>query len=105
MPELFEVTTLLGERAASGDASLEWAAYLYTTYVRDLVRDRPDGRPARSPDEVRAALEEMIAFYRVGPRPDVPGVRVGDLLGLGPDSYTKEEIEAAAREGRELPLR
>jgi len=39
-------------------------------------------------------------------RPDVEGVKVGDLLGVeGDDVLTLEEIEAADREGREIDLK
>ena len=103
--ELFELMTLITQRVASGDMSPSWGAYVYTGYVRDLMRDRPDGRPPRDTAAVRAALEQAEGFYAIRARPDVPGIRLGDVLGAPGDSYTKDEIEQAAREGRDLPLR
>jgi hypothetical protein len=105
VPELFDLITLLSQRMASGAISLDWGAYVYTSYVRDLVRDRPDGAPVRTKAQVASELERYVAFFSLRKRPDVPGVRVGDLLGTGADTYTLEEIEQAHREGREIPLR
>jgi hypothetical protein len=103
--ELFELVTALSTRVAAGSVSLNWAAYIYTGYVRDLIRDRPTGTPARTAPEVVAELDRTVAFYAIGKRPDVPGIRLSDLTGVGTDSYTVEEIDQAAREGRDLPLR
>jgi len=105
VPELFDLITLLSERMASGAISFNWGAYIYTSYVRDMIRDRPGGTRARAKAEVQAELERYVEFYSLRERPDVPGVRVGDLLGTGGDSYTLQEIEQAHREGREVPLR
>ena len=105
VPELFDLMTLLSTRVATGAVSGNWAAYLYTRYARDLVRDRPSGEPARSRDEVEADLDRAVEFYAIRKRPDEPGVRAADLLGVGGESYTVDEIEQAAKEGRELKLR
>ena len=102
--ELFDVLTLLGQRMAAGTVPLAWGAYLYTGYVRQLMGERPDGRPARTLEEVQTVLDREVAFYAVGRRPGVNGVRLSDVFGPGTDGYTKDEIEAAAREGRTLPL-
>lgn len=104
VPELFDVVTLVSQRAASGDLSLEWAAYVYTSYYRDMVRDRPTGEPTRDAAAVTAELDRVAKFYSLGKRPDVQGVRLGDLMGGG-DGYSLDEIEQADREGRTLPLR
>jgi len=104
VPELFTMLTLLGQRMASGAVPPAWAAYLYTSYYRNLVHDRPDGSPPRTLDEVRVALDQEVAFYAVRQRPDTQGLRFRDIRGPG-DGYTADEIEQAAREGRELPLR
>lgn len=103
--ELFDLVTALSTRVANGSVSLNWAAYIYTGYLRDMVRDRPNGTPVRTPEEVTAELDRTVEFYAVGKRPDVPGIRLSDITGVGTDSYTVEEIDQAAREGRELPLR
>ena len=102
--ELFELITQMSDRTARGEISLAWFAYLYTGYARDLARDRPDGTPARTPAEVRVALDRTVAFFSIRKRPDVPGVTVADVLGGG-DGYTLEQIDQAAREGKTLPLR
>jgi len=103
--ELFELITQMSDRTARGEISFAWFAYLYTSYARDLARDRPDGTPARAPAEVRTALDQTIAFYAIRKRPDAPGVTVADVLGGGGESYTLEQIDQAAREGKTLPLR
>lgn len=105
IPELFELVTLLSSRTARGEISLGWSAYIYTSYVRDMARDRPSGVPARTPVEVAAELERYVTFFAIQKRPDVAGVTFADLLGTGGESYTLEEIEQADREGRQLPLK
>lgn len=105
VPELFELTTALAQHGASGAISLNWSAYIYTSYYRDLVRDRPTGDPARTSEQVAAELERYVEFYALQKRPDVPGLRISDIMGSGGDSYSLEEIERAEREGRALPLR
>ncbi len=105
VPELFDYVTLLSARVASGEVTLNWAAYLYSGYARDLVRDRPDGTPRRSDDELRALLDREVAFFAIRKRPHAEGFGVGDLIGQGGDTITLDEIEAAEREGRELDLR
>jgi hypothetical protein len=102
VPELFDVTTLLSPRVASGEISLPWAAYVYTSYQRDLVGERPTGEPRRTEDEIRAQVEHYVEFYALQKRPDVPGIDVGDLFGAdGEDVITLEEIEAAEAAGRD----
>jgi len=104
VPELFDFVTLLSYRVATGAISLNWAAYLYSNHERDLVRDRPEGTPPHTHEELEAELEKDAVFFALRKRPDVPGVRFGDLIGGG-QSYTVEEIEKAEREGRRLDLR
>ncbi len=103
--ELYDVATLLASRIATGEVSLGWAAYLYTNYVRDLLEQRPGGTPRRTKEEIDVVLGQRIELFAIRKRPDVSGVRVGDLVGEGEDVITLEEIEAAEREGRELEVR
>jgi hypothetical protein len=103
--ELFDCAELLAYPLATGDVSLGWAGYLYTSHLRDLVRDRPTGEPRRSRDELRAELADDVDFFTLRRRPDVNGVRVRDLVGVPARSYTADEIERAARDGRTLDLR
>jgi hypothetical protein len=105
VPELFDLITLLSNRIARGAISLDWGAYVYTSYVRDMVRDRPDGSPVRTTAQVASELQRYVEFYSLRKRPDAPGMRVGDLLGAGEDTYTVDEIEQAYREGRDLSVR
>lgn len=102
VPELFDVVTLLTPRVANGEITWPWAAYVYTSYQRDLVGQRPDGTPRRSEAEVLAQIENYVGFYTLQKRPDVPGMRFKDVLGVNDeDVITLEEIEAAEREGRD----
>ncbi len=105
VPELFDLATLLSSRVASGEISLNWAAYLYSNYWRELSQERPSGTPRRRKEELQAILDRQVEFFAIRKRPDVPGVRVGDLLGADGDTISLDEIEAAEREGRELDLR
>jgi hypothetical protein len=102
VPELIDVTTLLSPRVASGEISLPWAAYVFTSYQRDLVAERPTGEPRRSEDEIRASVQHYVEFYALQKRPDVPGIQVRDLFGTNDgDVVTLEEIEAAEQAGRD----
>jgi hypothetical protein len=103
--ELFDYATLLSYPVATGRISLAWASYLYTSHLRDLVRDRPTGAPRHVEEELRAELAREVDFFTLRKRPDVDGIRLRDLAGVPADSYTAEEIERAAREGRQLELR
>lgn len=103
VPELFDLLTAVSGRVSSGEIDLPWAAYVYTSYQRDLVLQRPGGRPRRAAAAVEAAVREYVEFYRLEKRPDVDGVRLRDLTGRPPGrSFTLEEIEQAHREGRDL---
>jgi hypothetical protein len=93
VPELFDLVTLVSTRVATGEISLSWVAYLYTTYQQDLLRERPNGVPRRSLDEIRAELERQVAFFAIRKRPEVAGITVGDVLGTGDDVITLDEIE------------
>ena len=101
VPELFDFVTLVSKRVATGEISLNWVAYLYTTYQRDMVEKRPAGMPRRSTDEVHAELDRLIAFYAIQKRPDQEGIKVGDILGTGDDVITLDEIES----GKDIDLR
>jgi hypothetical protein len=75
--ELFDYFEILSERAATGEIPPLWAAYLYVNYYRDLVRDRPDGTPRRSLEEVRRALDANVEFYYIRKRPEVSPSPIG----------------------------
>jgi hypothetical protein len=105
VPELFDVVTLVSSRVASGEISYDWVAHLYTTYVRDLMAQRPTGTPRRTPDEIRAEIDRYVAFYAIQKRPDARGITVADFLGTGDDVITLEEIEEAERTGKTIDLR
>jgi hypothetical protein len=105
VPELFDLVTQLSSRVATGEVSLNWAAYIYTTYQRDMIQQRPDGTPRRSPDEVGAQLARYIEFFHIRKRPDQAGVTVSDLMGTGDDVISLDEIKEAERTGKEIDLR
>jgi len=103
VPELFDLLTAVSTRVSSGQIDLPWAAYVYTSYQRDLILQRPGGVPRRSGNDVESAVRDYVEFYRLEKRPDVQGVRLRDLTGAPQGkSFTVEEIEQAAREGRDL---
>jgi hypothetical protein len=105
VPELFDVVTLVSRRVASGEISFDWVAHLYTTYIRDLMAQRPTGTPRRTPGEIRVEIDRYVAFYAIQKRPDARGVTVADFLGTGDDVITLEEIEEAERTGKQIDLR
>jgi len=95
--ELFELLMQLSSRVESGEVSPNWAAYIYTVYQRDMARDRPDGLPQRSSDEVAAELAGYVEFFHVRKRPDATGVSLGDLLGSGGDGVRRHDMQDADR--------
>jgi hypothetical protein len=105
VPELFDLVTQLSSRVATGEVSLNWAAYIYTAYQRDMIEDRPAGRPRRSPEEVDAQLARYIQFFSIQKRPDQRGVTVGDLMGTGDDVITLDEIQESEKSGKQIDLR
>lgn len=105
VPELFDLVTLVSSRVATGDISLNWVAYLYTTYQRDMVQQRPNGMPRRRLPEVRAELDRLVTFYAIQKRPEQHGIKVGDILGTGDDVISLDEIEEAERTGKAIDLR
>ena len=105
VPELFDLVTIVSSRVATGDISLNWVAYLYTTYQRDMTIQRPNGSPRRALEEVHAELDHLVKFYSIQKRPEQEGIKVGDLLGTGDDVISLDEIEAAEKSGKEIDLR
>lgn len=69
-PELYDFYLLISERAATGEISAWWAAYLYTNYFRDMMRDRPAGIPRRTREELRAHLQRQMDYYYIRKRPE-----------------------------------
>ncbi len=103
VPEVFDLLTAVSTRVASGEIDLSWAAFVYTSYQRDLILQRPGGQPRRSLGEVDAAVRGYVDFYRLEKRPDGSGIKLRDLAGAPEGkSFTLEEIEQAAKEGRDL---
>jgi hypothetical protein len=105
VPELFDLVTLVSSRVATGEVSLNWVAYIYTTYQRDMVVKRPNGMPRRDLADVRTELDRLIAFYSIQKRPEQAGIKVGDILGTGDDVISLDEIEAAEKTGKSIDLR
>ena len=104
VPELFDLLTVVSARVATGEIDLPWAAYVYTSYWRDLEGERRAGAARRTRPQVEAKVEEYVRFYALQKRPDVPGIRLGDLDGESGESFTVEEIEEAARQGKDLSM-
>jgi hypothetical protein len=69
VPELFDLLTAMAPRMEAGVISPAWGSYVYTTYQRDLLKDRPTGVPRRSPPDVERALQEYVEFFRLQARP------------------------------------
>ena len=105
VPELFDLVTQLSSRVATGEISLNWAAYIYTAYQRDMIQQRPNGTPRRSPEEVGVQLAHYIEFFNIRKRPDARGVTINDLMGTGDDVITLDEIQEAEKNGKSIDLR
>jgi hypothetical protein len=73
VPELFDVVVALAPRMESGAVRPSWGSYLYTTYERELRRDRPTGRPRRTSAEIETVLDGYVEFFRI--RADPRAVR------------------------------
>ena len=102
IPELFDFMTAVSGRVATGEIDLDWAAYVYNSYERDMARDRPSGKPRRTLAEIEASVQNYVGFYALQKRPDVHGLGWRDLAGVETgESFTLEEIEEAARQGRD----
>ena len=65
VPELFDVLVSVAPRMESGAISPAWGSSVYTSYERDLRRERPGGMPRRSPAEVESAVQGYVEFYRL----------------------------------------
>jgi hypothetical protein len=105
VPELFEVVRDLSADVATGDVSLNWAAWIYSTYQQDMLRDRPGGQPPRSPEAVGGEIARLRDYYAIQKRPEAKGVTVAEMLGTGDDVITLDEIEASDRNGKPIDLR
>ncbi len=101
VPELFDFMTQLSARTATGEISLPWSAYLYTTHVREAL-ERPAGSARPTREELAKEIQEGVEFFYLQKRPDVRGTKVTDLWDDGGESFTLEEIQQAHREGRDL---
>jgi hypothetical protein len=70
VPELFDVVVSLAPRMEGGAISPAWASYVYTSYDRDLRRERPAGTPRRSATEVERTVAGYVEFFRLRARED-----------------------------------
>jgi len=75
--ELFDYFELLSVRAATGEIDAHWAAYLYTNYYLDILRDRPEGVPRRSIDEMQQSIDADVEFYYIRKRPEARPSPIG----------------------------
>ena len=69
VPEMFDVLVALAPRMESGTISAAWASWIYTTYERDLTKERPAGTPRRSRVEIDRAIGELVAYYHIRENP------------------------------------
>jgi hypothetical protein len=69
VPEMFDVLVALAPRMESGTVSAAWASWIYTTYERDLAKERPTGTPRRTRVEIDRALGALIAYYHIRENP------------------------------------
>ena len=65
VPEMFDLLAVMAPRVEARTISPAWASYVYTSYQRELVRERPGGMPRRSADEVTRALDGYVEFFRL----------------------------------------
>jgi hypothetical protein len=70
VPEMFDVLVALAPHMESGRISAAWASYIYTTYERDLAKERPTGAPRRSHVEIDRTLGELVAYYHIRENPN-----------------------------------
>ncbi len=75
VPELFDFLVALAPRMESGAVSAAWGSYLYTTYQRELLEERPAGRPRRPAVEIEPVLDGYVEYFSLradpnDPRPD-----------------------------------
>jgi hypothetical protein len=85
VPELFDFVTVMAPRMETGTISPAWASYLYTTYQRDLLAERPGGVPRRSTSEITVVLDGWVEHYHIqgNPRPGAqPNVRDAEFEAL-----------------------
>jgi hypothetical protein len=68
VPELFDLLAAMAPRVEARAISPAWASYVYTSYQRDLVKDRPTGVPRRTEGEVARALDGYVEFFRLRAR-------------------------------------
>jgi len=79
--EMFDVLSALAPQMEAGTVSPAWASYIYTTYARDLTKERPTGRPRRTHVEIDRTLAAMVAYYgvRTNPKASPPTVERQDF--------------------------
>lgn len=65
VPEMFDFLAAVAPRMEKGVISAGWGTYLYTSYQRDLVRDRPSGAPRRSHAEIEKSVDESVEFFHL----------------------------------------
>jgi hypothetical protein len=99
VPELFDLITVLAGRADTGEIRETWGAYVYTTYERDLVRDRPDGRPRRDAGDIEAVVQGYVAHYRLQVAPAAAGRDPSDPALLSPTWRGRSERPRAGSRG------
>ncbi len=82
VPEQFDFLVALAPRIESGAIDAAWGSYLFTTYERDLARERPDGRPRRGRAEIDAVLDRWVEFYHIRANPRLAPANTAESQGF-----------------------
>jgi hypothetical protein len=91
VPEMFDVLIALAPRMESGTVSAAWASWIYTTYERDLAKERPSGTPRRSHVEIDRALAELVAYYHIRENPKATPPASPDRQGFDATREWRDE--------------
>lgn len=95
VPEQFDFLVALAPRMESGAVDAAWGSYLYTTYLRDMQRERPDGRPRRGSAEIGAVLDRWIEFYQIRANPRLAPSRSMEAQGFDATREYRDERRQA----------
>jgi hypothetical protein len=97
--ELFDVLSVMAGRADSGEIREARGAYVYTTYERDLERDRPDGLPRRDRSAIEVIVRDHVEHYHLQAAPAGPGSGPRDPAVLEPTWRGRSERPRAGSRG------
>ena len=102
-PKLFDLLVDTAPRMESGTISTTWGSYVYTTYQRDLLRERPTGAPRRSPPEVTRAVDAWSSSKLQAPGGPEAGHHRGRRLRRDAGPAQRASTRSLRRLGLPLP--